>query len=319
MFVKTAHKLLVTALLLLPVSAAAVTKPSIAVLDFDMEKDAIIISDNFIAKSVVEERSSMLSGELVNFLVNSRKFDVVERDRMDDLLKEHSFSQSGLLDPERAIQAGKLIGTDYLLMGKIEIVRAEEITKEIPYSDYAVKTTAGDMVVHLRIVDTRTGKIVASKKVKTHTTHNEDIAAELFFDQMKEETVKKMMYAIVDGIFPVKIVAVEGDTVFLNRGLDAAGFEKGDHLAVYSVGKELIDPETGESLGNTEHPVGEVVVVDIRAKKTIAKIVGHNGGQGEQGNQSNGAQSLEGGICRKIYREAKPVKKASGKKKEPKW
>ncbi len=42
---------------------------------------------------------------------------VVERERLDYLLKEHELSKSDLVDPETAVQAGKLLGAQSFLMG----------------------------------------------------------------------------------------------------------------------------------------------------------------------------------------------------------
>ena len=156
-------------ILLFPLTAIA--RPTIAILNFDIEKNAIVVTNNFIATGTVEDSTKMLSSELVTFLANTRKFDVIERDRINSILMEQEFSSSGMVDVQSAIQMGKLIGTDYMVMGKVEVVRAMQQSKAIPYTDYVKHTTTGDMIVNMRIVDTRTGKIVSAKKVKKHTQH----------------------------------------------------------------------------------------------------------------------------------------------------
>ena len=254
-------------------SLTGIAKPTIAILDFDIEKNAIIVTNNFIASGIVEDRTRMLSSELITFLVNTRKFDVIERDRINGILMEQEFSASGMVDAQSAIQMGKLIGTDYMVMGKIEVVRATQQSKAIPYTDYMKHTTKGDMIVNMRIVDTRTGKIVSAKKVKTHSTIDGKQTAEVFLDQLKEDTVRKIVVEVIDGVFPIKIVGLSGSSVFLNRGAGAVNFAVGDHLDVFLMGEDLIDPDTGESLGNTEIKIAEIVVTAIQSKKSVANIV----------------------------------------------
>jgi hypothetical protein len=38
------------------------------------------------------------------------------------------------------------------------------------------------------------------------------------------------------------------------------------------LGKNLVDPYTGESLGKQEIPLGEIEITDVQAKTTLAKI-----------------------------------------------
>jgi len=186
---------------------------------------------------------------------------------------EQDFGRSGMVDAKSAIQMGKLIGTDYMVMGKVEVVRAMQKSKDIPYTDYVKHTTSGDMIVNMRIVDTRTGKIVSAKKVKTHTTLDGNQAEEVFLDQLKEETVRQMVVEVIDGVFPIKVVGSSMDGIFLNRGAGSANFSVGDHLNVYQIGEDLIDPDTGESLGSAETKIAEIIITSIQSKKSVANIV----------------------------------------------
>lgn len=293
----------------------AIARPTIAILDFDIETNAIIVTNNFMATGTVEDRTKMLSSELVTFLVNTRKFDVIERDRISSVLMEQKFSTSGMIDAQSAIQMGKLIGTDYMVMGKVEVVRAVQQSKAIPYTDYVKHTTTGDMIVNIRIVDTRTGKIVSAKKVKTHTVLDGNQAEEVFLDQLKEDTVRKMVVEVIDGVFPIKVVGISGNSIFLNRGAGAANFAVGDHLNIYQMGEDLIDPDTGESLGRAETKIAEIIIVSIQSKKSVANIVNITG------------DSIPiGSICRKPVRLLMNTSTNNGgeqpaqqQRKVPKW
>lgn len=271
---------------LFPVMALA--KPTIAILDFDIEKNAIVITENFIATGTVEGQTKLLSSELITFLVNTRKFDVIERDHINSVLKEQEFNASGMVDTQHAIELGKLIGTDYLIMGRIEVIRAERKTKEIPYSDYVKHSTSGDMIINMRIIETLTGKIVSAKKVKTHKVLGGKQSGEVFFDEMKEMAVRQLVVEVVDGVFPIKVVGSAGGSVFLNRGEGAANFTVGQQLDVYQVGEELIDPDTGESIGKMETKIAEIIISSIQAKKSVAKI-----------SNLSGTEVPVGSVCRK--------------------
>ena len=69
-----------------------------------------------------------------------------------------------------------------------------------------------------------------------------------------------------------KIILMRGNTVFIKPGSDA-GVKVGDIFAVYSKGEELIDPDTGLSLGSVETRVGSIEVASIVSGGKAAQAV----------------------------------------------
>ena len=57
----------------------------------------------------------------------------------------------------------------------------------------------------------------------------------------------------------------------MNRGNDS-GLHVGDVFDIFEPGEELVDPQTGESLGSTETEVGKARVVRINPKVTIVEM-----------------------------------------------
>ena len=66
------------------------------------------------------------------------------------------------------------------------------------------------------------------------------------------------------------VVKVERGRIWLNRGQDAMAV--GDALEVFSKGEELIDPETGISLGSEYSMTGRARVTEVREKFSIAEL-----------------------------------------------
>jgi TolB-like protein len=256
-------------------SAVFAARPTIAVLDFTADKNTITIGHGFIVREVLESTTNLLSSDLVTFLVKTNKFDVVERSRMKDILAEQEFSESGYISPETAVKLGKLIGADYFVMGKIEQFQATAENTKIPYTDTFRKTYEGKMTVNVRIVDSRGGKVVAANKFAVeHEDRNfkDEVTPDDFVEALKEKTVRTIVNGIVDGVFPLKVIRVEGDKIYINRG-DSVAFKVGDTLSVVTLGEGLLDPDTGEVLGNAEEVVGTVTVTDIQNKFSVAKVV----------------------------------------------
>lgn len=267
---------IVTALLACLVSTSLfAAKPTIAVLDFVTDKNSITYGFGFVVVERVEDNTKFLSSDLMTYLVKSNKFDVVERGRMEDLLKEQDFSESGYISPKSAVKMGKLIGADYFVMGKIEQLKAVLETKKAPYADTPRPQYDGKMIVNVRIVDSRGGKIVSAAKVQVahkDLNYNDKVRPDDFLQALKDKTVKQIVNEVISGVFPVKIVKITDGEVYLNRGAGSI-LEVGSNMTVYSQGESLVDPDTGESLGSAEQAVAELEVTSIQDKFSKAKIL----------------------------------------------
>ena len=267
--------IIVSCALLLSSSSLLAARPTIAVLDFTADKDTITFGQGFIVRETVEASTAFLTSELMTFLVKTNKFDVVERSRMKDILTEQEFSESGYISPETAVKLGKLIGADYFVMGKIEQFQAGIENKRIPYTNEVKKQYEGKITVNVRIVDSRGGKVVtANKFVVEHEDLNRknEVTPDDFLDALKEKAVKSIVNGIVEGVFPLKIIKITGNKVYINRGAGVS-FKVGDTLTVLAQGEGLVDPDTGESLGSAEEKVGQVEVDAIQKKFSTAKIL----------------------------------------------
>lgn len=56
---------------------------------------------------------------LTSRLVNSGKFEVLERAQLDRIMREHALNLSGVIDERTAAEVGKLIGATTLISGNV--------------------------------------------------------------------------------------------------------------------------------------------------------------------------------------------------------
>jgi hypothetical protein len=87
--------------------------------------------------------------------------------------------------------------------------------------------------------------------------------------RMAEEVGTRSAAAIVNSVFPIMVIKVSRGRIFLNRG-KGGGVSVGDVLELFSVGEELKDPQTGESLGGEEYSIGKIKVSKISTKFSTA-------------------------------------------------
>lgn len=102
---------------------------------------------------------------LEDMLVNTDGITIVERQRVDALLVETEFgAMSGLVDQEKAVKLGKLLGANVILMGTITDI-SEEVRE---FQGYGIKTKKTDVTcqIRVRLLDIETGAVRLSKVVK---------------------------------------------------------------------------------------------------------------------------------------------------------
>ena len=90
---------------------------------------------------------------------------IVERQRVDSLLVEAEFGRmSGLVDSEKALKLGKMVGAELIVLGTITDLH-DEVAK---FQGYGIKTENTDVIcqIRVRLLEIETGKVRFSKMVK---------------------------------------------------------------------------------------------------------------------------------------------------------
>jgi curli biogenesis system outer membrane secretion channel CsgG len=95
-------------------------------------------------KGVPEVEVSALSDRLRSELLNTGSFDVMERGKMQDILREQGFQQSGACNTDAcAVEVGQLIGVEKMIAGSLGKV-------------------GRTYTVNLRLISVKTGRIERS-------------------------------------------------------------------------------------------------------------------------------------------------------------
>jgi curli biogenesis system outer membrane secretion channel CsgG len=229
-----------------------------------------------------------LDSQLVDRINATRKFDVVGRSDLNDVIKEQDLGASGNVDAKTAAKAGKLAGAKYLLVTTVD-----------DFQDYVEKATfegtgrsATKRVFRLSVVgkvyDSSTGKLLESANFQTGNDAFKQIQEERNYSVKDGELSDEMMVAVsrdmaqkianhvADVIFPAKVLVKRDNEVTINRG-EGGGAAVGDTFNVFALGEELIDPDTKESLGREEAKVGKVKITQVNPKTSTAQILEDTG------------------------------------------
>lgn len=274
-------------------------KVRVAVLDFDYSA----LSNPQWLLSIFGGSAKGVSDIFVNRLVDSQKYRVIERSRLDAVLAEQNLGATGRIDPSTAAQIGRLLGVEVVLIGSVTQFDIQKQGSSFGLFGVNVggQTTEALVGLNVRAINTTTGEIIMGAEgsgVGTQkddqiyvfgmgggtTTSNEGKLLSVATQKAVDAILAKIdenddKLAAVPKVLPTvnAIVAdITGGVIVLNKG-SSDGYQVGMKVSIERVGKEIKDPQTGNVIRRLTSPIGVVEIYDVDQSSSIGKIVSGKG------------------------------------------
>jgi len=207
-------------------------KTKIAVLDFQMQGEQTNSKD--MGKIVAEW--------LITGLVETGRFDVIERRLLEKLLEEQKLGVTGAIDPNSAAQLGKILGVKIIVSG-------------------TVTSLEGYTEINARLINVDSASIIAAEKVRASS-------AEKLRDLVTKITDKIVLAFPMEGY----IVQRVDKKVTIDLGKQI-GVRPGMKFIVFKEGKIIKHPKTGEVLDVETVETGLVEIKDVKDKTAMGVII----------------------------------------------
>jgi len=219
-----------------------------------------------------------------------------------DELQQHDkmieLQQSGIVKTGKKNAAEGMDSIDFRVSGAI--TSYSELAEGSNMLLTSTKTQVARVGVDYALVDISSGKTLVAKsglgeyRKKTRkvlglgdsSSADTSLREGALRDAMNK-AVESMILELSNRPFQTHILLVDGDTVIFKAGTRSK-LDSGTRLAVYRPGKELIDPETGRSLGQRESKVGEI------------KLSSHQNANVSEGSIVNGSGLKAGDILKVV-------------------
>lgn len=295
MTVRVRRALTIACLMVLAATAPALAQGKIRIAIWEVENHAE--TSYWFHSNMGPAVRNTLDTEFSETRALSDKFSVVERDRLNLVMKEQGLASAGALDPQNAAKVGKILGVKYIIIGGIDKFSINNtkgaISKFGGLGGNMVNATA---MVNLRLIDTTTAERIvalsAEGEVKKGggfikgTSLSRDaewgIASEAI-EKATKATVAKLLAgdylsrigaaATGGAALEGKVIRVEGNKAWINLGANA-GLKVGDRFSFVSVGDALIDPDTGAKLGADEKQTGSGAVLEVQPLFSVVSLTG---------------------------------------------
>tara|TARA_B110000196_G_C21042898_1_gene613376 strand:- start:35 stop:1090 length:1056 start_codon:yes stop_codon:yes gene_type:complete len=139
--------------------------------DKNVKRVAILYFDNTSDEKKLDKLQKGLAGMLISDLTNVNMLSIVERDRLEEIIKEQKLSRTKAFEPETASKIGKLLGAELILTG-------------------AYFEMFGSFRIDARLIDVETGEILKSEGVDGETSHFFKLEKQLAWKIIKNLDVK---------------------------------------------------------------------------------------------------------------------------------
>ena len=136
-----------------PVEAVEqVNRPAVAVMDFGSHVQTA--TDEI----VLENSDKTATDYIIEALVESGKYDVVDKDLLAEKLAQENLNTKGIVDPDTAKRIGEILGVRYIIYGNVNDVTGSSTGVQIYNNGTDVYTVKAHIIA--RMMDVTTGDIV---------------------------------------------------------------------------------------------------------------------------------------------------------------
>lgn len=225
-----------------------------------------------------DEVAGAIRSQLSDTLTQTKRFIVLDREFGDEMQAEIDHINSGNVRQIDTARIGQQLATDLILIPTIERFEYPRSTRQLRMSDRRVTSYSGGGRITLRLINAATGEVVMSDSFDHQlastgpSTLPRAVDGKGMAAAMMDSLSDRIGTAVVTGIFPVSVVALDGDQVVLSQGGDM--LQPGQRYEAVTLGNELRDPQTGRSLGRMERPCCVIRIDRVSSQTSYGTIEG---------------------------------------------
>lgn len=211
------------------------SRMTVGFLPFEIKGEGSVI-----AKTVYDK--------LLGSFVTRKRFNMIEKSKMDDVLRELKLSATALVNPATAVRAGKLAASETMLTGSV------------------VETKEGLEVI-ARLIDTESSLLMATENVFIAQKDLKEL--ERLSDVLAFKFARSL--PLVEGI----VIKADEKDVMVDIGADAR-LKEGMRVYLFKEGEAIKHPVSGKVLGAKDEILGEAKVKGIEKEYSTAEILKKN-------------------------------------------
>ncbi|MES9882197.1 MAG: CsgG/HfaB family protein [Sedimenticola sp.] len=262
---------------------------------------------------------------LTDVMHRTGRFRLVERKVLDRTLQEQDLGVTGRMAKPSAAKIGKVLGAQYLFQAVVTNYEAGVENKGgglggllggnagALLGGFSIKSSKAVLGMNFRLINSETSEVVYTDQVQVAIEesglsfggagYSGGAGLGGFVSEYSKTPIgQAVISAVNQGVFGLvkqtgassavgAVIKSSQGKIYLNLGDGAVAVN--EVLDLMTVGEQLIDPETGISLGGEEERIGSVKVVTVKEKYAIAKPVGIKASRIKRGDKVVSRRAVE--------------------------
>jgi curli biogenesis system outer membrane secretion channel CsgG len=236
-----------------------------------------------------------MSEVLVDRLVSTGRYQVLERAELQSVRGELALQASGQTRPHNRAAAGRMKNVQYLIKGTVTAFNPVSTTSGWAGTGGWNLFGGGNravMGIILYVVDVESGQIVCSESI-SDSVRSGDMSSEASYkgvgfggaqfyqtpmgqatESVIDQAVRKITKTIATQKWQPKLAYVgEDHTVIINGGQDR-GVQKGDYYEVLQAGQPILDPDSGDIISRRGgRVIGRVQITAVDPLSSQAAVI----------------------------------------------
>lgn len=233
------------------------------------------VGDSAIPAASVSDR---IRQYLVDALTQTHRFTVLDREANSEIDHELDLIRSGNASPADTARLGHQLATDLIVIPTVERFEYLRHERHLRLSDRTLVSYTGGGDISFRVVNAVTGQVVMSQSFNydlpatAPTTLGASADGSALASMMMNALDADIVHAILQNTFPPSVIERQGSNVVINQGGDS--LMVGAAYEAVSLGKELVDPQSGQRLGPTETPCCTIQIDRVTPTMSYGHILG---------------------------------------------
>ena len=256
-------------------ASAATNLPKIAIASPRTRETTYVIGDETLS---ADEASQSIGTAINESLSQSNRFFVINRAFDADISDELSRITDPSTNSGELAKLGQRLTADILVLPEINRLSYKKSTRVLRNSGRELNSYSGDMEITFNVINVPTGQLMMTERFKV--TFPNTPPSVYGKQQIGLENVRASLATLTGQFtqkfilknFPVSVIKMNGTSVVLSQGQDV--LQVGAIYNAVSLGEDIVDPQTGQSLGREEMPIGTITITKTSEKMSMGQFQG---------------------------------------------
>ena len=241
-------------------------KPSEQLKRMKLAVMPVVVTGSSQGRSEAMDFAASVSASLEAYLTQTRKFAMIDRRFTEKSNRELAGVNSRNAPIEETLKVGVRIGADFIVLAALKSFSPQQQQQQ-RVTGRVVTRSVVPVGIDVRVIDIATGQI---KFAQTYNNPGR-LPSSVSLSQYAADIGADLGQVIGTAIYPIAVVSGNESEVTLNQGGDTV--QVGRIYRLVTLGQNLVDPYTRESLGQEEREIARAEITSVTDRTATAKVV----------------------------------------------